>query len=59
MRLDEYQRSTAPLIQFYRRTGLLTPVPATGSAEAIFQRSGAALWEKWNERTSLAPPTLS
>ncbi len=41
VRLEDYERSTAPLIQFYRRSGLLTPVSATGSPEEIFERSRA------------------
>ncbi len=39
IRLDAYERSTAPLIQFYRSLGLLTPVLATGSPQKIFQRA--------------------
>jgi adenylate kinase len=39
VRLDTYQRSTAPLIDFYREMGLLVPVPATGSAEEIYART--------------------
>ncbi len=43
VRLEAYQRITAPLVQFYREYGLLTPVEATDSPEEIFQRSLAAL----------------
>jgi adenylate kinase len=39
VRLDAYEHSTAPLIQFYRSAGLLTLVVATGSPEEIFQRT--------------------
>lgn len=55
VRLEDYERSTAPLIEFYRRTGLLMPVAATGSPEEIFQRTGAALWTRWNVHTRLTP----
>jgi adenylate kinase len=39
VRLDTYQRSTAPLIDFYREMGLLVPVRATGSPEEIYART--------------------
>ena len=39
IRLDAYERSPAPLIQFYRSQGLLTPVLATGIPQKIFQRA--------------------
>jgi adenylate kinase len=39
VRLDAYETSTAPLINFYRNLGLLTLVVATGSPEEIFQRT--------------------
>jgi adenylate kinase len=43
IRLEAYKRSTAPLIQFYKDLGLLTPVDAVGSAEEVFARTMAAL----------------
>jgi adenylate kinase len=43
VRMDAYQRSTAPLIDFYRRAGLLLSIEATGSPEAICERTLAAL----------------
>lgn len=43
IRMDAYQRSTSPLIDFYRRAGLLLSVDATGSPEAICERTIAAL----------------
>lgn len=43
IRLDDYVRSTAPLIQFYRSLGLLTPVLAMGTPQTIFERSLAEL----------------
>jgi adenylate kinase len=43
VRMQTYERSTAPLIQFYREAGILLPVPATGSPEEIFARVEAAL----------------
>jgi adenylate kinase len=39
VRMDAYQRSTAPLIDFYRRAGLLLSIEATGSPEAICERT--------------------
>ena len=43
IRLEAYQRSTAPLIQFYKDLGLLTSVDAVGSADEVFARTMAAL----------------
>jgi adenylate kinase len=39
VRLDTYERSTAPLIDFYREMGLLVPVRATGAPEEIYTRT--------------------
>ena len=43
VRLEAYECSTVPLIDFYSSFGLLVPVAATGSPEAICARSIAAL----------------
>jgi len=43
IRLEAYQHSTAPLIQFYKDLGLLTPIDALGSAEDVYARTVAAL----------------
>ncbi len=43
VRLEAYERSTMPLIDFYSNLGLLVPVAAAGSPEAICARSMAAL----------------
>jgi adenylate kinase len=45
IRMEAYDRSTAPLINFYQRLGLLLPVAATGSPEEICGRTLAALAE--------------
>ena len=42
-RLRVYARETAPLIEFYRRRGLLTPVDAHGPAAEVAARVIAAL----------------
>jgi len=39
VRLDAYERSTAPLIKFYRNLGLLVSVSAMGSPESILART--------------------
>ena len=39
VRLETYERSTAPLIQFYRDLGLLLPIMAKGSPEDIAART--------------------
>jgi adenylate kinase len=60
IRLDAYEKSTAPLIQFYESRSLLVTVTATGSPQEIFQRTVAALQAKRGlatqdkSRTSLA-----
>ena len=46
VRMQAYQQSTAPLIEFYRNLELLLPIPATGSPEEICERTIAALGEK-------------
>jgi adenylate kinase len=43
VRMQAYEKSTAPLAKFYRRRKLLVPVPAEGSPEEIFERSLQAL----------------
>ena len=39
VRMEAYERSTAPLADFYRCRNLLVSIPAEGSAEEIFQRT--------------------
>jgi len=39
VRLETYERSTAPLIDFYLELGFLVAVPATGSPEEIYART--------------------
>jgi adenylate kinase len=39
VRLEVYERSTAPLIDFYRKSGLLMQVPATGTPDEICERT--------------------
>lgn len=43
VRMEAYQRSTMPLIEFYSGLGLLTSVAATGSPDDIFSRTVAVL----------------
>ena len=43
VRLEAYQASTRPLIEYYRRQGILVSVPATGSPEEICDRTLVAL----------------
>lgn len=43
VRLGAYERSTAPLIQFYEKLGLLLTVSATGSPDEICARTVAGL----------------
>ncbi len=39
VRLEAYERSTAPLIEFYRNLGLLLPIAAKGSPDEILART--------------------
>ncbi|MGE5734651.1 MAG: adenylate kinase family protein, partial [Acidobacteriota bacterium] len=43
VRMQAYEKSTAPLADYYRAKGLLVPVLAEGTPEEIFARSVAAL----------------
>jgi adenylate kinase len=43
VRMQAYETSTAPLIDYYQRRGLLVCVSAEGTPEEIYQRSVAAL----------------
>jgi adenylate kinase len=43
VRMEAYERSTAPLVHFYRLLGLLLPISAVGSPEDICNRTVAAL----------------
>lgn len=43
VRMEAYEKSTAPLIDYYSRKGLLVSVAADGSPEEIFGRALAAL----------------
>jgi adenylate kinase len=46
VRMEAYERSTKPLIDFYSKLGLLVTVPATGSPEEICSRSTEMLGER-------------
>jgi len=39
VRLEIYERSTAPLIEFYKKLGVLVQVAATGTPDEIFDRT--------------------
>jgi adenylate kinase len=43
VRMEAYERSTAPLLAFYRDRGLLVTVPADGTPEQVFARTVQAL----------------
>ena len=43
VRLEAYERSTAPLIDFYRKQGLLVRIDASGTPEEIFARTAPEL----------------
>jgi len=43
VRMAAYERSTAPLIEFYKRMGLLVAIEATGTPDEICARTIAAL----------------
>jgi adenylate kinase len=56
IRMESYQRNTAPLIRFYSDLGLLLPIAAAGSPNAICARTVAALRERRMVRTQRFPP---
>lgn len=43
VRMETYERSTKPLIDYFTRKRLLVPVSATGAVEAIYSRTAEAL----------------
>ena len=59
VRLEAYATSTAPLIQFYRKLGLLVTVPATGSPETICSRTITALRERGRFAVESSPEQLA
>lgn len=46
VRMEAYEKSTAPLAEFYRKRNLLVPISAEGTPEEIFARSMSALQTK-------------
>jgi adenylate kinase len=50
VRMEAYARSTAPLSEFYRKMGLLLPLSAEGTPEAIHLRTLTALRERVSSR---------
>jgi adenylate kinase len=55
VRLEVYERSTAPLIRFYEELGLLMSVNATGSPDEIYSRTLRALIARSPEREMHQP----
>lgn len=54
VRMEAYEKSTAPLIQFYQGLNLLMPVAADGSPEEIYARTRASLEVRRNGKADLA-----
>ena len=54
VRMEAYERSTMPLIQFYSALGLLVPVAAIGSPEDIYARTA----EQLKARVESTPATV-
>lgn len=46
VRMEAYERSTAPLAEFYRQRGLLVSIPAEGTPEEIFARTMRVLKDR-------------
>jgi adenylate kinase len=46
VRMEVYAKSTAPLIEYYKKAGLLVEIDANGNAETVFQRTMKALEAK-------------
>jgi len=53
VRMDAYEKSTAPLIQFYQRLNLLMPVVADGTPEEIYARTLTSLQARRNVKAEL------
>jgi adenylate kinase len=51
VRLEAYEKSTAPLLEFYQRTRILLTIGASGSPVELCGRTIAAL-ENWRNRSS-------
>ena len=43
VRMEAYEKSTAPLADYYRQRGLLVSIAAEGSPEDIYKRTAASL----------------
>ncbi len=56
VRLETYEKSTAPLIEFYKRLGILVTVAASGLPEVICERTIRAL-EDYRKRNSVRERT--
>lgn len=52
VRLEVYERSTAPLIHFYEELGHLMPIDATGSPDEIYARTVSALTARMRAKTA-------
>jgi adenylate kinase family enzyme len=39
--METYEKNTRPLIDFYKKRGLLVTINANGSAEEVYQRTRA------------------
>jgi adenylate kinase len=46
VRMEAYERSTSPLVEFYRRKGLLMAIPADGTPEEVYERTQRAFEER-------------
>jgi adenylate kinase len=46
VRMEAYEKSTAPLADFYRSRNLLVPISADGAPEEVFDHSMKALKKK-------------
>jgi adenylate kinase len=46
VRMEVYAKSTAPLIEYYKKAGLLVEIDANGNAETVYQRTMKALEAK-------------
>jgi adenylate kinase len=56
VRMEAYQKSTTPLIQFYQSRGLLVNVPANGTPQEICDRSLASLVTRLEPDPIMRPP---
>jgi adenylate kinase len=58
VRMEAYEKSTLPLMDFYRRKGLLVSIPAAATPAETFQRTLESLEIRTQKNRDTALPRL-